>query len=376
MFYLLFSYFSDGGAHGMHYVPLLNLLRYLTFRTGMALVTAQVVVGLMGTRFIDWMRAKQGRGQPIRKEGIERHVIEKAGTPTMGGFMILAGLMVGTLLWADLRNIYVWVVLLVTAAYGVLGFMDDYAKVTKQTTAGVSSQMKLVIQFLVAGLATVVLMRYGEHPPNEPATLSSSVAFPVFKNLLLNLGWFYVAFGAITIAGFSNAVNLTDGLDGLAIVPVMICSAAFGLIAYIVGNRVFASYLQVHFVPGVGEIAPLCGAMIGAGLGFLWYNAPPAKIFMGDTGSLALGGALGAMAVAAKHEIVLGIIGGLFVAEALSVMIQVGYFKATKGKRIFLMAPIHHHFEKLGWKESTVVIRFWIVSFVLALLGLATLKLR
>jgi phospho-N-acetylmuramoyl-pentapeptide-transferase len=376
MFYLLYTYVSNGGLHGMHYVPFLNLLRYLTFRTGMSLVTAQLVVGLMGSRFINWMRAKQGRGQPIRKEGIERHVIEKAGTPTMGGFMILAGLGVGTLLWADLRSIYVWVVLAVTAAYGALGFVDDYAKVTKQTTAGVSSQMKLLIQFLVAGLATYVLMRYGERPPNEPANLFSSVAFPVFKNLLVNLGWFYVAFGALTIAGFSNAVNLTDGLDGLAIVPVMICSAAFGLIVYIVGNRVFANYLQVHFVPGVGEIAPFCGAMIGAGLGFLWYNAPPARIFMGDTGSLALGGALGIMAVAAKHEIVLGVIGGLFVAEALSVMIQVGYFKATKGKRIFLMAPIHHHFEKLGWKESTVVIRFWIISFVLAFLGLATLKLR
>jgi phospho-N-acetylmuramoyl-pentapeptide-transferase len=376
MFYLLYTYVSNGGLHGMHYVPLLNLVRYLTFRTGMSLVTAQLVVGMMGSRFINWMRAKQGRGQPIRKEGIERHLIEKAGTPTMGGFMILAGLSVGTLLWADLQNIYVWVVLAVTAAYGGLGFMDDYAKVTKQTTAGVSSGMKLLIQFLVAGLATVVLMRYGERPPNEPATLFSSVAFPLFKNLLVNLGWFYVVFGAITIAGFSNAVNLTDGLDGLAIVPVMICAAAFGLIAYIVGNRVFANYLQVHLVPGVGEIAPFCGAMIGSGLGFLWYNAPPAKIFMGDTGSLALGGALGAMAVAAKHEIVLGIIGGLFVAEALSVMIQVGYFKATKGKRIFLMAPIHHHFEKLGWRESTVVIRFWIISFVLALLGLATLKLR
>ena len=376
MFYLLYTYVSNGGLHGMHYVPFLNLLRYLTFRTGMSLVTAQLVVGLMGSRFINWMRAKQGRGQPIRKDGIERHVIEKAGTPTMGGFMILAGLGVGTLLWADLRSIYVWVVLAVTAAYGALGFVDDYAKVTKQTTAGVSSQMKLLIQFLVAGLATYVLMRYGERPSNEPATLFSAVAFPVFKNLLVNLGWFYVAFGALTIAGFSNAVNLTDGLDGLAIVPVMICSAAFGLIVYIVGNRVFANYLQVHFVPGVGEIAPFCGAMIGAGLGFLWYNAPPARIFMGDTGSLALGGALGIMAVAAKHEIVLGVIGGLFVAEALSVMIQVGYFKVTKGKRIFLMAPIHHHFEKLGWKESTVVIRFWIISFVLAFLGLATLKLR
>jgi phospho-N-acetylmuramoyl-pentapeptide-transferase len=268
------------------------------------------------------------------------------------------------------------VVLFVTVGFGVLGFLDDYAKVTKQTSAGVSSQAKLVIQFIIAAIAVFVLIRFGEHPPGEPHALPTSVAFPVFKNLLVNLGWFYIVFGSITIAGFSNAVNLTDGLDGLAIVPVMIASAAFGLIAYVVGNYVFAQYLQVHFVPGVGELAPFCGAMIGAGLGFLWYNAPPAKIFMGDTGSLALGGSLGTMAVAAKHEIVLGIVGGLFVAEALSVMIQVGYYKATKGKRIFLMAPIHHHFEKLGWKESTVVIRFWIVSFVLALVGLATLKLR
>jgi phospho-N-acetylmuramoyl-pentapeptide-transferase len=377
MFYLLYSYFATGDHSGMvHYVPFLNLVKYLTFRTGMALVTAQLVIGLMGSRFIDWMRAKQGRGQPIRTDGIERHIIEKAGTPTMGGFMILAGLLVGTLLWADLENLYVWVVLLVTLGFGVLGFLDDYAKVTKQTTAGVSSQVKLIIQFLIAGVAVFVIMRFGARPAGEPPALSTSVAFPVFKNLLVNLGWFYLAFGAITIAGFSNAVNLTDGLDGLAIVPVMIASAAFGVIAYVVGNFVFAQYLQVHFVPGVGELAPFCGAMIGAGLGFLWYNAPPAKIFMGDTGSLALGGALGTMAVAAKHEIVLGIVGGLFVAEALSVMIQVGYYKATKGKRIFLMAPIHHHFEKLGWKESTVVIRFWIISFVLAMLGLATLKLR
>ncbi len=377
MFYLLYSHFAQGDPSGMmHYVPFLNLVKYLTFRTGMALVTAQIVIGLMGSRFIDWMRAKQGRGQPIRKDGIERHIIEKAGTPTMGGFMILAGLSVGTLLWADLKNLYVWVVLFVTMGFGVLGFLDDYAKVTKQTSAGVSSQAKLVIQFLIAGIAVVILMRFGAHPANEPATLSTSVAFPVLKNALINLGWFYIAFGAITIAGFSNAVNLTDGLDGLAIVPVMIASAAFGVISYVVGNFVFAQYLQVHFVPGVGELAPFCGAMIGAGLGFLWYNAPPAKIFMGDTGSLALGGALGTMAVAAKHEIVLGIVGGLFVIEALSVMIQVGYFKISGGKRIFLMAPIHHHFEKLGWKESTVVIRFWIVSFVLALVGLATLKLR
>ena len=377
MFYLLYSYFASGEHGGMpHYVPFLNLVKYLTFRTAMSLVTAQLVIGLMGSRFINWMRAKQGRGQPIRKEGIERHIIEKAGTPTMGGFMILAGLLVGTLLWADLQNMYVWVVMLVTLAYGVLGFLDDYAKVTKQTTAGVSSSAKLLIQFVVAGLATFAIMRFGGHPPGEPVGMETSVAFPIFKNLLINLGWFYIAFGMITIGGFSNAVNLTDGLDGLAIVPVMIAAAAFGLIAYVVGNFVFAQYLQVHFVPGVGELAPFCGAMIGAGLGFLWYNAPPAKIFMGDTGSLALGGALGAMAVATKHEIVLGIIGGLFVIEALSVMIQVGYFKYSGGKRIFLMAPIHHHFEKLGWKESTVVIRFWIISFVLALAGLATLKLR
>jgi phospho-N-acetylmuramoyl-pentapeptide-transferase len=377
MFYLLYSWLATGDHHGVqHYIPFLNLVRYLTFRTGMALVTAQVVIGLMGQRFINWMRAKQGRGQPIRKEGIERHVIEKAGTPTMGGFMILAGLLVGTLLWADLKNLYVWVVMLVTVGYGVLGFMDDYAKVAKQTTAGISSQMKLVIQFLIAGMAVAVMIRFGAYPASEPRGLATSVAFPIFKNLLVNIGLFYVVFGAVTIAGFSNAVNLTDGLDGLAIVPVMIASAAFGVIAYVVGNAIYSHYLDVHLVPGVGELAPFCGAMIGAGLGFLWYNAPPARIFMGDTGALALGGALGTMAVAAKHEIVLGIIGGLFVAEALSVMIQVGYFKATGGKRIFLMAPIHHHFEKLGWKESTVVIRFWIVAFVLALAGLATLKLR
>jgi len=378
MFYLLYTHFAATGAHnGMaHYVPFLNLVKYLTFRTGMALVTAQFVIGLMGSRFIDWMRAKQGRGQPIRSDGPERHIIEKAGTPTMGGFMILAGLLVGTLLWADLQNLYVWVVLFVTVGFGVLGFLDDYAKVAKQTSAGVSSRAKLLIQFIISGIAVYVMVRFAPHPPGEPMALSTSVAFPVFKNLLIDLGMFYIVFGAITIAGFSNAVNLTDGLDGLAIVPVMIASGAFGLIAYVVGNFVFAQYLQIHFVPGVGELAPFCGAMIGAGLGFLWYNAPPAKIFMGDTGSLALGGALGTMAVAAKHEIVLGIIGGLFVAEALSVMIQVGYYKATKGKRIFLMAPIHHHFEKLGWKESTVVIRFWIISFVLAMVGLATLKLR
>ncbi len=370
MFYWLYQTLDPH----QHYMPLLNLMRYLTFRTGLALFTAQIVVGLMGNRFIDWMRTKQGRGQPIRTDGIARHVIEKAGTPTMGGVMILAGLLVGTLLWADLSNVYVWMVLLVTVAFGLLGFMDDYAKVTKQTTAGVSSTVRLIIEFAVAVGAVLLIMHFAPKPPDTG--LSTSVAFPVAKKFLLNLGWFYAAFGALVIVGAGNAVNFTDGLDGLAIVPVMIAAAAFGFIAYVVGNIKFADYLQVHFVPDIGEIAPFCGAIIGAGMGFLWFNAPPARIFMGDTGSLALGGALGAVAVAAKHEIVLAIVGGLFVIEALSVIIQVGYFRISGGKRIFLMAPIHHHFEKLGWKESTVVVRFWIIAAVLAMLGLATLKLR
>ena len=369
MLFLLFHAFE---VHG-HHIPIFNLFRYLTFRTGAALVTGQAVVGLMGNRFIDWMRKKQGRGQPIRTDGIERHVLEKSGTPTMGGFMILAGLIVGTLIWADLGNPFVWIVLMVTTAYGALGFLDDYAKVTKQTTAGISGWMKIVIQFGVAGLATYLIMVSSFRPVD--AGVSTSVAFPIFKQLLLNLGWFYIAFGMIVIGGFSNAVNLTDGLDGLAIAPVMIAAAAFGFIAYLVGNIKFADYLQVHFIPGVGEIAPFCGALIGAGLGFLWFNAPPAKIFMGDTGSLALGGALGCIAVATKHEIVLVIIGGLFVLETVSVVVQVASFKLT-GKRVFRMAPIHHHFERLGWQEPTIVIRFWIISFVLALIGLATLKLR
>ena len=369
MFYLLYQLLADY----RDVIPGLDLLRFLTFRTGAAVFTAQLVCIAMGSRFIRWMQVKQGKGQPIRDDGPESH-FSKRGTPTMGGFMILAGLMAGTLLWADLTNVYVWVVLLVTGGYGLLGFIDDYAKVTKQTSAGLSGKQKLLAQFMLALIATVLIMSFGPDSPSVP-DLETSVAFPVVKEAVLNLGWFYLAFGAVVIVGASNAVNLTDGLDGLAIVPVMIASAAFGVIAYLVGNFVFAEYLQVHFVPGVGELAVFCGAMIGAGLGFLWYNAPPAKIFMGDTGSLALGGALGTIAVAAKHEIVLAIIGGLFVAEALSVMIQVAWFKRT-GKRIFLMAPIHHHFEKLGWAESTVVIRFWIISLMLALVGLATLKLR
>ncbi len=371
MFYLIYQSLA---AHD-HYVPVLNLLKYLTFRTGLALFTAQIVVAAMGSRFIAWMRTKQGRGQPIRKDGPEGHIIAKAGTPTMGGFMILAGLLVGTLLWGDLANVYVWVVILVTAGYGLLGFLDDYRKVTRQTSAGISGEMKLVIQFAIALVAVGLLVWFGR-PVGEVGHFNTSLAFPVFKKLLLDLGWFYLVFGAVVIVGASNAVNITDGLDGLAMAPVMISAAAFGLIAYLVGNVKFADYLQVHYVAGSGELLVFCGALVGAGLGFLWYNAPPARIFMGDTGSLALGGALGAVAVATKHEIVLAIVGGLFVLEAVSVMIQIAYFKMSGGKRIFLMAPIHHHFEKLGWAEPTIVIRFWIVSIVLAVIGLATLKLR
>jgi phospho-N-acetylmuramoyl-pentapeptide-transferase len=377
MFYLLYEQFQ---SH-VHQFPLLNLLRYLTVRVGLSMATSGIVAVAMGSRFIGWMRAKQGKGQPIRTDGPEGHLLTKKGTPTMGGLMILAGLTVSTLLWADLGDIYVWIVLGVTLGYGVLGFIDDYAKVTKQTSAGLSSQQKLFFQFLIAIVAVVIMILFA--PPcasgpacaAEPPHLNTSIAFPFIKQLVWNIGWFYVAFGAITIAGFSNAVNITDGLDGLAVVPVMMAAAAFGVICYLVGNAVFARYLELHFVPSVGEVAIICASLIGGGMGFLWYNAPPAKIFMGDTGSLALGGALGATAVAAKHELVLGIIGGLFVVEALSVMIQVGYFKVRK-KRVFLMAPIHHHFEKLGWAEPTIVIRFWIVSALLALAGLATLKLR
>ena len=369
MFYWLYEQLA---AHSHN--TALRLLRYQTFRTGMSLATAQLVVVAMGSRFIRWMQAKQGKGQPIRKEGIERHVIEKAGTPTMGGVMILAGLLVGTLLWSDLSNVYVWAVVLVTAGYGVLGFLDDYAKVTKQSTEGVSGRVRLLLEGLLAAAAVGMMIHWGLPSPEAP-NLATSLTFPIFKTVVLNLSWLYVVFAAVVIVGAANAVNFTDGLDGLATVPVMIAAAAFGFIAYLVGNYVFANYLQLHFVPGVGELSVFCGAMIGAGLGFLWYNAPPAKIFMGDTGSLALGGALGTVAVACKHEIVLAIVGGLFVAETLSVVIQVASFKLT-GKRVFRMAPVHHHFEKLGWSESTVVIRFWIVAVMLALLGLATLKLR
>lgn len=360
LYYLGQEYSSD--------ISVLNLFRYITFRTGAALVTSAFVVFIFGPRIIAGLKIRQGRGQPIRADGPETH-FTKAGTPTMGGLMILTGLIVSSLLWANLSSIYVWVILLVTVGFGLIGFYDDYLKVTAASHKGFSGKARLSLEFAIAGIACYVIMVSGKEP------FSSSLTFPFFKDLLLNLGWFFVPFGAFVIVAAGNAVNLTDGLDGLAIVPVMIAAASFGMIAYLSGNAIFAGYLQIHFVPGTGEIAVLCGALIGAGLGFLWFNAPPAAIFMGDTGSLALGGMIGAIAVATKHEIVLVIIGGLFVMEALSVIIQVASFKLT-GKRVFAMAPIHHHFEKKGWTESQVVIRFWIISVLLALIGLATLKLR
>ncbi|MFN3832294.1 MAG: phospho-N-acetylmuramoyl-pentapeptide-transferase [Allorhizobium sp.] len=351
-----------------------NLFRYITFRTGAALFTSALVVFLFGPAMIASLRVRQGKGQPIRADGPQTH-FKKAGTPTMGGLMILTGIVVSSLLWADLSNVYVVATLLVTLGFGAIGFYDDYLKVTKQTEKGFSGKARLGIEFLIAGIAVYFMMSTALSSGPQGSTFGSSIAFPFFKDFLIDLGIFFVLFGGFVIVGAGNAVNLTDGLDGLAIVPVMIAAASFGVIAYLAGNAVFANYLQINFVPGTGELAVVLGAVIGAGLGFLWFNAPPAAIFMGDTGSLALGGLIGSVAVATKHEIVMAIIGGLFVMETLSVIIQVGYFKLT-GKRVFLMAPIHHHFEKLGWTESQVVIRFWIIAVGLAMLGLSTLKLR
>ncbi len=346
----------------------LNVFRYQTFRTGGAIMTALLFVFLFGPAIIDLLRIHQGKGQPIREDGPQSHFAKK-GTPTMGGLMILAGVTVSTLLWANWSSPYVWIVLGVTLTYGAIGLFDDYLKVTKQSTKGFGGWARLGLEMIIAAVATYAVMRLGR------AGFSDALTIPFFKNLVIPLGLLFVVLGVLVITGAGNAVNLTDGLDGLAIVPVMIAAATFGLIAYLTGNARFANYLQIHYVPNAGELAIICGALIGAGLGFLWFNAPPAMIFMGDTGSLALGGALGAIAVATKHEIVLAIVGGLFVLEALSVIIQVASFKAT-GKRVFRMAPLHHHFEQKGWQASTVVVRFLIVSVVLALVGLATLKLR
>ena len=360
MLYLLTN-FSDGG-------DVFNLFRYLTFRAGGAFFTALVFGFLFGRPLIDLLRRKQGKGQPIRDDGPATH-FAKAGTPTMGGLLILSALLFSTLLWARLDNGYVWIVTLVTFAFGLIGFADDYAKVTKQNTKGVSGRVRMLLGLAIAALATVAATFF------HPAELTNQLAMPFLKDVLLNLGVFFVPFGMIVIVGAANAVNLTDGLDGLAIMPVMIAGGTLGVIAYVVGNANYTDYLGVHFVPGTGELLVFTAALVGGGLGFLWYNAPPAAVFMGDTGSLALGGALGAIAVCTKHEIVLAIVGGLFVVEAMSVIIQVLYFKRT-GRRVFLMAPIHHHFEKKGWAEPQIVIRFWIISLILALIGLATLKLR
>ncbi|HLJ01437.1 MAG TPA: phospho-N-acetylmuramoyl-pentapeptide-transferase [Bradyrhizobium sp.] len=368
MFYWLIDLSNTvPGLASLH--SILNVFRYITFRTGGAMVTGALFVFLFGPWIIDHLRLRQGKGQPIRTDGPQSHLMTKKGTPTMGGLMILSGLVVSTVLWANPLNPYVWIVLAVTLGFGFVGFYDDYLKVTKQSHNGFAGRIRLLLEAMIALVACYALVRLGREP------FSTSLVIPFFKDVALNFGWFFAVFGAFIIVGAGNAVNLTDGLDGLAIVPVMIAAASFGMISYLAGNAVFSEYLQINYVPGTGELAVLCGAVLGAGLGFLWFNAPPASIFMGDTGSLALGGMLGSIAVAVKHEIVLAVIGGLFVLEAVSVIVQVTSFKLT-GKRIFKMAPIHHHFEQLGWTEPQIVIRFWIISVMLALAGLSTLKLR
>jgi len=331
-------------------------------------MTALLISFLIGPTVIRWLKSKQRGSSNIREDVPEGHLV-KAGTPTMGGFLILVALVLSTLLWADIKNHYVWIVLLVTVGFGAIGFADDFLKLTKRNSKGLPGKMKLLAQFIIGTAAALWFMSV----TNEP--LSSGLAIPFLKDTLINLSWFFLPFALFVMIGASNSVNLTDGLDGLAIVPVMIAAGCFGFIAYLVGNTVYAGYLGIHYVEGSGELAVFCGAVLGAGLGFLWFNAPPAMVFMGDTGSLSLGGALGAISIVTKHEIVLAIIGGLFVLETVSVIVQVASFKMT-GKRVFAMAPLHHHFEKKGWKEPTIVIRFWIIAAILALVGLATLKLR
>jgi len=355
-------------AEYSHLFGPLNVFRYITFRAACAAATALFFVFFFGPQVIDALRVKQGKGQPIRADGPASHLLTKKGTPTMGGLMILSGLVAATLLWANLRNPYAWIVLYVTVAFGSIGFYDDYLKVTKQSHFGFSGWLRLGFEFAIGIGACYLMMRAGGEDMHK-------VAIPIMKGYLLDFGWLFPIFGGFVIVAAGNCVNLTDGLDGLAIVPSMIAAGTFAIVAYLVGNSVFSSYLGINHVAGVGELTIICAALIGAGLGFLWFNAPPAQIFMGDTGSLALGGLIGAIAVAVKQEFLLPIVGGLFVLEGVSVITQVAYFKAT-GKRIFLMAPIHHHFEQKGWKEPQIVIRFWIIAFVLALIGLSTLKLR
>jgi phospho-N-acetylmuramoyl-pentapeptide-transferase len=346
-----------------------NLFTYISFRSGLAILLSMIMCFLIGPRLIAYLRAIQKNGQPIRSDGPQSH-FKKAGTPTMGGLIILASTIFSTLLVANLSNPYIWVCLFVLVTFGMLGFIDDYTKVSKNNYHGISGKKKLVIQFLVSIIVFVVIHYYAK---SEHAT---QLAFPFFKNLFLDLGYFYIPFTMFVIIGSSNAVNLTDGLDGLAIGTIAIAVASFGLISYLVGNSIYANYLQIIHVPVVGELTVLCSAIIGSSIGFLWYNSKPAEIFMGDIGSLSLGGVLGTISVITKHELVLGIIGGVFVVETLSVIMQVLYFKKTSGKRLFLMAPLHHHFEQKGWPESKVVIRFWILAIIFALIGLSSLKLR
>jgi phospho-N-acetylmuramoyl-pentapeptide-transferase len=362
---MLFNFLAPLGDD----IGFFNLFRFLTFRTGGAVMTAMVLSFVLGPPLIRWLRAIQGNGQPIRDDGPGSHLIQKKGTPTMGGFLILLSFGVSTLLWADLSNGFVWAALLVTLGFGAVGFVDDYLKVTRESHRGVPGRVKMLAEIAIALVATVWIMALMGEP------LDTGLAVPFFKDVLLNLGWLFAPFAIFVMVGAGNSVNLTDGLDGLAIVPVMVAAASYALIAYLVGNAVFSSYLQIHGVPGAGELAVFAGALVGAGLGFLWFNAPPASVFMGDTGSLSMGGALGVVAVVTKHELVLGVIGGLFVLETVSVMVQVASFKLT-GRRVFRMAPLHHHYEEKGWAEATIVIRFWIIAVILALIGLSTLKLR
>ena len=351
-------------AEQLGFPGILNLLSYITFRAGAATATALIIGLIIGPKFIGWLRVRQGKGQPIRLDGPQTH-LSKRGTPTMGGLMILTSLSISMLLWMNFSNRYVWACLFITVGFGLIGFLDDYDKVTKRSHKGVSGRTRLLAEFVVASIGSYVIL----------SGTGTELYIPFYTGPVVDLGLFYIAFAAFVIVAFGNAVNLTDGLDGLATMPVIIASLAFLLISYLVGNAIYSEYLGIPFVLGAGELTLLCSAIVGAGLAFLWFNAPPAAVFMGDTGSLALGGALGAIAVSTQHEIVLGIIGGLFVVEAMSVIIQVFFYKRT-GKRVFKMAPIHHHFEQMGWSEPTVVIRFWIISFVLALAGLSTLKLR
>ena len=346
----------------------LNVFRYLTFRTGLSVMSSMVIVFLIGGPFIKFIESHKITG-PIRDDGPADHIVKKIGTPTMGGLLILIGILFGTLLWADLNNYYVWILLMVSTTFGLLGFADDYLKIKHSNSRGISSGLKLFFQVILSLIAIFLLMKFGD------SSHLKNLYFPFFKNLVLQLGLFFIPFALFIIVGSSNAVNLTDGLDGLATVPVMLVALSFTLICYVVGNTVFSEYLQIPYIADVGETSIFCGSIVGSCLGFLWYNAPPAKIFMGDTGSLSLGGSLGVVSIISKHEIVLAIVGGLFVLETVSVVVQVVSFKLT-GKRVFMMAPLHHHFEKKGWAESTVVIRFWIISIILALIGLATLKLR